>query len=351
MPLINEVEYRKLLKSGSVSGVYVFFGPEDYLKSYAVKITRETLCPDETFAFFNDVTIDFPDFTIDGLLSVLDAPPMMADKKLTVLKSFDLRALKPTIAEEFLGILKRYSSDDTNVLIVSMIPGGVDDERMPKYPSPVIKKIADTANAVWFEASSAAKLSVWIARHFEHNGIKISERTAKFMVEYCGTGMMELSSEIEKLSAYVRAHGRDAVSEDDIKIVSLPTVETEQFALSNAVLAGNKAKLLEVIAERKFRQVEPSFVMAEIAGLYTHIYLTRLMSSSGMSPAEISKALSPYKSYRINEFVAEKYIKAFEKVPIERLKQWLELCLDTDLAMKTYGKRNYEQIEKLVCLL
>ena len=207
MAIITETEYRKNLKSGNINGAYLFFGDEDYLKAYAIKATREAVCTDETFAFFNDVTIDFPDFSIDSLLSVLEAPPMMADKKLVVLKSFDFKSLKPTIADAFLQILESYGNDSMNLLIVSVVPEGIDAGFMPKRPSAIIKKISDVANAVWFEASNSAKLSVWIARHFEHNGLKISDRTAKFMVEYCGSGMLELASEIEKLSSYLKAHG------------------------------------------------------------------------------------------------------------------------------------------------
>ena len=351
MAIITETEYRKNLKSGNINGAYLFFGDEDYLKAYAIKATREAVCTDETFAFFNDVTIDFPDFSIDSLLSVLEAPPMMADKKLVVLKSFDFKSLKPTVAEAFLQILENYGNDSMNLLIVSVVPDGIDAGFMPKRPSAIIKKISDVANAVWFEASNSAKLSIWIARHFEHNGLKISDRTAKFMVEYCGSSMLELASEIEKLSSYLKAHGRDTVREDDILLVSVPTIETEQFALSNAILTGNKTKLLEVIAEKKFRQVEPAFVLAEIAGIYTHLYLIKQLTAGGMNIGDISKLLAPHKSYKINDFVAGKYLQAIEKTPIEKLKQWIELCLDADLAMKTYGKRNYEQIEKLICLL
>ena len=48
---------------------------------------------------------------------------------------------------------------------------------------------------------------------------------------------------------------------------------------------------------------------------------------------------------------ALRFIKAADKLTEAQLKRALELCLDADLAMKTYAKRDYEQIEKLVCLL
>ena len=53
MEIINEAEYRKRLKNG-VHGAFVFFGAEDYLKAYAINATRAAVCPDESFACFNN---------------------------------------------------------------------------------------------------------------------------------------------------------------------------------------------------------------------------------------------------------------------------------------------------------
>ena len=344
MEIINEAEYRKRLKNG-VRGAFVFFGAEDYLKAYAVNATRAAVCPDEAFAPFNDITIDFPDFTTDGLLSALEAPPMMADAKLVVLKSFNFNALKPSDVEAVMGILEAYGKDEMNVLIISVIPEGLNTGYLPKNPSALLKRIGENATAVNFEPSSAAKLTVWVARHFEHNGIKIRENTAKFLVEYCGSDMMKLSSEIEKLSAYLHAKERDEVTVEDIKFVAVPETEFDPFAFSNAAMEGNRAAALEALAVMKFRQVKPEYALSEISSLYSNMYLTKLLKQNGATQADISKILG------VHSFKVGLYMKATEKMPLEQLKRALELCLDADLAMKTYGKRNYEQIERLICLL
>lgn len=344
MEIINEAEYRKRLKNG-VHGAFVFFGAEDYLKSYAIGATRAAVCPDEAFACFNDITIDFPDFTPDALLRALEAPPMMADCKLVVLKSFNFNSLKPSETEAVLEILSQFGKDEMNVLIISVIPEGIDTGYLPKRPSAFLKKIGDLATAVNFEPSSTAKLTVWVARHFEHNGIKVREGVAKFLVEYCGNDMMKLSSEIDKLSSYLSAKGRDEVGIDDIKFVAVPETEFDPFAFSNAAMQGNRAAALEALAVMKFRQVKPEYALAEIAGLYTKMYLTKLLKKNGATPTDISKLLG------VHSYQVELYTKATDRMSLEQLKRALELCLDADLAMKTYGKRNYEQIEKLICLL
>ena len=388
MEIITEEEYRKRLKSG-IKGAYLFFGAEDYLKAYALKATRKVVCPDDGFGCFNDITIDFPDFTIDRLLAALEAPPLMADRKLVVLfegrpveyssgdldeltlayattihksqgseypavivvlKSFDFGALKPTECEAMAQIFEEYGKDETNVLVVSVVPEGIDAGYLPNRPSAFLKRLAKAGTAVNFVPSKADKLSVWVERHFEHEGVRISPKTARAVVAYCGSDMMKLSGEISKLCSFAKANGRDSVSEEDVRFVAVPETDFDPFALSNAAMAGDKAAALNALEVLKFRQVKPEFVMAEMSGLYVALYLTKLLSVEGLSQSEIGIALSR-KPYSFTDYKAGMYLKAVENLSLDRLKKALELCLDADLAMKTYGKRNYEQVERLICLL
>ena len=350
MEIINETEYRKRLKAG-VKGAFVFYGEEDYMKSYAVKLTRQVVCPDESFACFNDIVIDFPDFSIDGLLRALEAPPMMAERKTVVLKSFDFGALKPTEVEAMLKILEAYGSDELNVLIVSVIPEGIDAGYSPKKPSAFMQKIIKHATAVYFEASNAAKLSVWVSRHFEHNKIHITDKMARFFIEYCGTSMMELASEIDKLSSYLHSKGRDIVTEEDIRFVNVPERSFDTFALSNALMDGNRAAALDALDVLKFRQTKVEFIMAEISGLYVHMYMVKLLKENGLAQSDITKIFSASKNYRVADFKVGLFLAAVERMSFAQLIRALDLCRDADLAMKTYGKRNYEQVERLICLL
>ena len=345
MEIITEAEYRKRLKKG-VMGAFVFFGAEDYLKSYAINATRSEVCPDEGFACFNDITIDFPDFTPSALAGALEAPPMMAERKLVVLKSFNFGALKPSECEALLKLLEEYGQDEMNLLIISVIPDGIDVGYLPKRPSSLLKRIMEFATPVHFEPSSPAKLSVWVARHFEHDGVKVSEHAARFLVEYCGTGMYDLSNEINKLSSYVKAHGRTEVTEEDIRFVAVPETDCDPFALSNAAMEGRRADALDALAVMKFRQVKPEYALSEISRMYCEMYQTKALMESGVTlKSDIAKLT------RVHEYRTGLYMTAVARQSAESLARAVELCADADLAMKSYGKRNYEQIEKLVCLL
>ena len=131
MSYITETDFRKQLR-GDLFGCYVFFGEEDYLKAWCIKTARENICPDEGLACFNDISIDFPDFSVDALADALAVPPMMSDRKLVVLKSFNFNEIQPSDAEAVVSLLAQYREDKETLLIISVIPDGLDVGYLPK---------------------------------------------------------------------------------------------------------------------------------------------------------------------------------------------------------------------------
>ena len=344
MNSITEAEFRKRLQ-GPLSGCYLFFGEEDYLKSYCLKAAREKICPDEGLACFNDISVEFLDFSVESLTDAMAAPPMMCDCKIVTVKSFNFGEVKAAEVDGLIALMAAYRDDPSNLLILSVIPDGID-VGTPKKPSALFKRLCEVCTPVQFEASSPAKLAAWAIRHFRHENIDVSDSMARFLVEYCGKSMYTLSSEIKKLCAYLHATGKSTVTEEDIRTVSVPEEECDAFALTNALMAGDRARALTVLSVMQFRQVKPEYAIAEIARMYCEMYQTKLLMESGVTAqSEIAKLT------RVHEYRTGLYIRAVARQSTEILARAVALCGDADLAMKSYGKRNYEQIEKLVCLL
>lgn len=342
--ILSEVDFRKILKANP-SGMYLFFGAEDYLKNYCIGAARQAICPDEGLACFNDIEIDFPDYSAEALEGALSTPPMMTERKLVVLRGFRFSVLKPTQIDALCAVLVQYREDESNLLILSVAPEGLDVGYLPKRPSALLQKLCESVTAVNFEEATPQKLILWVGRHFSEHGVKITEGNARLLIETCGRSMYNLASEIDKLASYVLAHGKDEVGAEDIRFVAVPEEACDAFALTNAIMAGNRREALEVLAVLKSRQIKQEYVFAELSRLYSDLYLTKLMLSSGKGVADVAALL------HVHEYKAKLYRGAVEKVSMERLARALSLCRDADLAMKSYGKRNYEQLEKLVCVI
>ncbi len=341
---ISETEFRKRL-AGDLYGAYVLFGEEDYLKAYCIKAAREAICPDEGLACFNDITVDFPDFSVDALTDALAAPPMMADRKLVVLRSFNFGAIKASEVEGLLALLAAHREDRDNLLLISVIPEGLDVGFLPKKPSALYKKLDAVATTVRFETSSPASLRAWAARHFKHEGVEASGETIKYLVDYAGHGMYNLASEIHKLCAYLHSKGRDTVTKEDIDYITVPEEECDAFALSDAALAGDRARALSVLSVMKFRRVKPEYVLFEIMKLYCDLYQIKRMMACGAAKADMARIL------RLHEYRVGLYMNTAKRTPEATLSRAVSLCRDADRAMKSYAKKDYEQIEKLICLL
>lgn len=352
MPYINEAEFRKRLR-GDLWGCYVFFGDEDYLKTYCIKAAREAVCPDEGLACFNDISIDFPDFTVDALADALSVPPMMSERKVVTLRSFDFTSLaKPSDTDAILELMGQYREDRENLLIISVIPDGMEAGYLPKRPSEFFKRLEAVCTPVLFEESTPAKLQAWAARHFQHDGINASPEAVRFLIDHCGRSMYALSYEIGKLCAYLHAGGRTDVTAEDIRYVTVSEEDCDAFALSNALMNGDRSGALSVLSIMKFRQVKVEYVMFEIAELYSRLYQTKLLMADGQGKEAITKIFnSPTQKKRIHEYTVELYMKAALRASEQTLLRQLTLCRETDVAMKSFGKRNYEQVEKLICLL
>ncbi len=343
MQILKDADFARLLKAGK-GGSFVFFGAEDYLKNHYIKSARALLCPDEGLACFNDITVDFPDYSAAALENALSAPPIMCDKKLVVLRSFRFDMLKPTELDALVTVLTDYREDESNLLIISVPAGGIDEGYLPKAPSATLKKLGDVATLIRFEEPSVSKLAVWVARHLESEKVTIDPRTAAFFIDYCGKNMVCLLPEIGKLAAYAHAHGKQAVEESDITAVCVPTEELGAFALSNALLSGNRRKMLDVLSVLRQRREPPKMIMAEIARTEGDLLLCKLMIEGGATSAEVASALTKNSIYR-----ADLYIGAVRTVSVEKLRQNAERAAAADLAMKSNGKRGYEEIEKWIC--
>ncbi|MBO5306171.1 MAG: DNA polymerase III subunit delta [Clostridia bacterium] len=343
MAVLSESDFRKRIKT-ELSGTFLFYGAEDYLKSYCITAARQAVCADEGLACFNDITIDFPDYTADALENALAAPPMMSECKLVVVKSMDFTAMKVSDQETLLGILETYKEDTSNLLILSVVPDGIETGTAKK-PNPLFAKLSSLTTVVHFEEATPPKLAVWVQRHCASLKVGITDRDARLLIEICGRSMYTLASEIEKLCFYVLSQGRSTVTEQDIHFVSIPAEECDTFALTNAAMAGKRKEALDALAVMKARQIKPEMVFGEISRLYADLYLTKLSVEGGKTAADISSL------FHIHSYKAGLYVKAAEKVSFAQLRRILALCESTDLAMKSYGKRNYEQIEKLICLI
>ena len=341
--IITESEYRKLI--GKTAGrAFVFYGEEDYLKSYDVKATRERVCPDPGFAVFNDITLDALDFTPDKLLDSMAPPPMMSDERLILVRGLDFTSMKAQDLDALIETLAQLSEYDYNTVIIHVAAGLIDEGYSVKKPGTVLKKLCEVATPVHFEASTDARLAAWAGKHFAHLGVTVSPQSCAFLVAYAGKSMYLLANEIEKIAYYVLANGRTEAGDEDIKKVAVPVAEVDAFSLSNAILAGRTADALNALAVIKFERTEPTVVMGELSRTLCDMQIVRSYLDAGKSTGEIAALL------KMHEYKTGLLVRAVANTAPARLARAVTLCAEADAAIKR-SSGDYAPIEKLICSL
>ena len=235
LQFLKDADFRREIKSSPAVG-YLLFGEEDYLKNLAVAYARETLLGDPSLACFNEIILDALDFHPEKLRSALMSFPMMAERKVILVRGLDLNAMKASELDLFCEVLAELSEYDYNTLLLPVAADGLDEGLLPRRPSALLTKLCSLLRPVRYERCTPQKLIGWCIRHFEHNGAAITPDLCQLLIDRCGRNMMTLAGEIDKISYYALSHDRTAVTKADVETVASYTAEYDAFAFANAVM-------------------------------------------------------------------------------------------------------------------
>ena len=345
LTILKEADFRKALKTAPTGG-YLFFGEEDYMKSAAIRMARESVtAADPAMAAFNDIRLDGLDFTPAALLDALTVPPMGAERKIITVTGLNLSALRAADMDKLCEALSEIPDYPYNLVILSAAADTFDPGNLPKKPSELLTTFAEYLTPVWFERNTPTKLAGWVQKHYLHGGVQAEPRLCQFTIEYCGRNMFTLAGEVDKVACYVRAHGRDTLTEAEVRAAAIPAMEYDAFAFTNAIMERRRADALEILADLKLRRVEPLYILSEVSRVVCDLIAVRTMADGGQTAQEIGSAL------KMHEYRVGLYLKQSRKTNLSLLQNAVTAAEAADRALKRSAADGYGVIERLICTL
>lgn len=332
-------EFKKELDG--LSGVYVFYGEEEYLKHYYLDEARKAVIPDPAFDVFNRVSISGVE-GLEGLESAVSMPPMMSDRKLIELHGIRYDKLKGEELDYLCTALSlaKESGDTVVILYAEANELKADNpKRLPEYFTELLKYAAP----VNFERQSPAKLVGWATKHFVHEGIRADGAECMTLVEYCNRDMSAISNEITKLCAYLKSHGRDQLSRDDIHLVCCRIDEIAAFDFANAILDGDKGRAYEILKDMFAKKQKTTHILGSIAAVYGDLYRIQTFGEAGMSSAEIAKVMRMSSDYKV-----KLYQRSLRGKSADFVSRALKACEEADLKLKSTPLDSFEVLASLV---
>lgn len=337
---MNESELRTDVKDPS--GVYFFYGAEDYMKNHYAAQIKKAAITDESFASFNYLRITDDIFTVSAVQDAIAAPPVMSDKKVAdiSLAVFD-RVLDEKGRNLLCDILAEAAEDAQTVVIFRISADGFD-AGTPKKPSAFLKKMSAFAKVVQFDYQSDARLYKWMERHFAEYGLSVTPDVCAAILASCGRSMYRLTGEIAKLAAYTAESGMPAVTLREAREVISRTDEDDAFRLADCILSGDVHAALEALAVKKFKKEDPILLLGQINKAFCDLAAAAHALEEGMSQADFAKMMGmhPYRAGLMLNAARTKPVKYFDSA--------VERCAEADRKIKSTPLA-YEAIERLIC--
>lgn len=189
---------RDAVKRRQFDGAYYVYGDDEFQKNEAVKQLVEAAV-DPSTRDFNLDTRRAADLDAESLGSLLGTPPMMAERRVTVIR--DVGALRKDGRTALERYLKHPSHDATVILVAA--PGAKTDKILQASTTPVE-----------FNPLDGSRVSRWIAHHAKSVlGAEITDGAADLLHEAVGNDLYRLASELDKLASYTNG---DRITEESV---------------------------------------------------------------------------------------------------------------------------------------
>jgi DNA polymerase III, delta subunit len=317
-------EFDRQLKSGALSA-YLFYGNEEYLaRVYRDKLRAKITGGDAEV--FNHAVLDGDTYSPGALADEILMLPVMADCRFIEVKGVSFA--KADAVEGLCSVLE-ILPDCPHVVVLIYAMGEDFDAGSEKQPSKTLAALSGCLVPVCFSPETPARLAQWIARHFEAEGVGAPQEICARLVAFSGRDMTTLAGEIDKLAAFVLAHGRSTVTEPDIREVCGAVTELDSFALANAVLQGDSDAAMTALTEALSRREKPELLLASISRVFCDLYAVRLCADEGMGKRDIAAKL------KLHEYKAGLYVMACRNHTAEALAAAVERCREADLKLKS----------------
>ena len=339
----NLPRLKAALRQKQPEQLYVFYGEEIFLLNYYLGQLKKLLIDDLTESF-NYHKLTKETFSASALADILEYPPMMAERTLTVVDEVDIFALPEDDRKTLCRIFEDIPAYCTLIFTYETTPW--DPGKQPKMNECLQKH----GVVVEFAKQERSDLIDWTLRHFAAEKKTIRRELCGYLVDITGGDMTTLSGEIVKICAY---SGADEIVKSDIDAVTEPMLDVVIFHMTDALSEGAYGTALRKLQQlqQKMQQEEKdlkkrcTYILGMIGKHFRLIGAARILSDHGKPATELMKLC------RAAKYPANKAMTTAKRVSHGYCAKAMKLILETDYKMKTgYGEPD-QLLELLVLQL
>jgi DNA polymerase-3 subunit delta len=324
------------LREGKIAKLYVFSGQEAFIKASALRDLRQKILP-EGFEDMNEALLDNP--SADALIAAAETLPMLGEKRLVVVRECALLTGgkardEAAESERLLSYIQNLPETACIVFYCTANP-----DKRKKLTAALMKQ----ACCVQFDPLDDVNLAKWMRGRLKTHGKTISPGNVQLLAFTSGRDLTQLCGELDKLVSYCGE--RTEITQEDIRRVATRTTECSIFELMDALVAGQRGKSLQLLTRLLEGGEQRIGILAMILRQYRQLLYLRMMSADNLPQSEQMKRLG------VAPFVYKRLLAQGKAYSDEQLRQYVDLCVDTDYAIKSGRMREEAALDRVLLLL
>ncbi|MBQ3425329.1 MAG: DNA polymerase III subunit delta [Clostridia bacterium] len=331
---MNWNEFYKAIDSGSFAPVYLFIGPEEYIKRDALEALRRKLLPPGLEAL-NDTVMEGA--SARQIIDAAETLPVMSEKRLVVVRDWaPLLPGKSKDESEETERMQVWLADPPQSCALVFYMRTEPDGR--KKMSSILKKAAVTVN---FPLLNDPDLAKWCASRLKPLGKRISSGALSTLTFMAGRELTRLSGELDKLAAYM-GDARAEIREDDVLAIVPASPEYNGFELLNRLLNGDMKNGQQMINSLLQNGQNPLGILAMLTRQIRQLAHIK----SGLEAGKPLTALQ--EQLQLHPYAAKKSAQQCAGLSSKWLVELFEKCVESDYTVKSGRLRDRDALDSLV---
>lgn len=323
---------KEQIKEKSISGAYLLYGEEDFLKDYYCERMID-ICTMDGIKEFNYMKINSDKIDNNIVTDFIVSLPMMSDKKVLLLKNTGIFSKANDATKKFWTEV----FDDLPEYMVLIFLESTVDKRSSLY-----KAISKRHTAEEFPLSNENELISWFARYIAKDNKTMTKEDIAFVIESVGKNMYLLKNEADKLISYTSG-SEGLISHDDVENCICKSLEGKVFALIDNIVSKDKSKAISRIGDLKTLKEQPVMIIALIFRQFSIMRKIKILEGKPIS--EIAQKTKQ------RDFVVKKSLSQLKGFSLSDLNRAISMCLKADEDIKSGASEPWLTVEKLTVLL
>lgn len=330
------------IKDKNFEKIYLLYGKEHYLIDNAINLFKQSL--NESMIDFNLEIIDGKETTLDQLLSSVETLPFMDERKIVIVKDFELltKSKKKNFSDKDEKIFANHLENipDTTVLVFAVY-GEIDKRKN------IVSKMSKNGIAYNCEKISDMELFKWTKKKFEQNKVMIENAQIMYFIESTGYKdknneytLSDIDNEIKKISSFAGSNTK--VTNEIIDRLSQKKIENDIFKLIDYIGDKNSQNAIKILNDMINEGESVLGIFAMINKQFRIVLQVKELLNKGLNNKKISEKL------KISSFIVNKSIKISRNFTEAMIIDMLNYILESDYKIKNGLMRDTLAIEMLV---